>query len=443
MLDTPKQWCWFVAVLAAAMVLRVGVYVSVWRDTSRAMTPDSAGYVELADRIDAGAGFVDDTGRAEVFRTPGYPMLLALANRLGGPRTLLALQVLMDIGLVAVTFALATHLTTASSATWAMLFQAVSPLAVAASCRLLTDSVFAFLLGMSVLFWLRADREDRELSLMASALLIAAACYIRPVGVLLAGIMACFVLFTSRGIRRFILFGAVVFLTVGPWVLRNEKQADYRGFSSVASVSVYRYTVAELMAREWEIDVADARYALDREFEQQEFSTVGEEVRYHRAYAQKAIRYEPIEALTVHLSGVKGFWLPGVTDALEVAGMTTGQKGTLDVLHRDGVRAAAEHYFKGNDRAMWIAGVLGMLFAAKLIGVLAFVITRASTPREIPVAGWMLATIVVVLALAGGAASTPRFRVPVDPLLSIAAAAGWLTLIRWRRDDKMPSIESV
>ncbi len=58
--------------------------------------------------------------------------------------------------------------------------------------------------------------------------------------------------------------------------------------------------------------------------------------------------------------------------------------------------------------------------------------------RTVPPGVWLLAAVVVVSSLLGGPASTPRFRVPVEPLLSMAAAGGWALLggaIWARRDD--------
>ena len=59
----------------------------------------------------------------------------------------------------------------------------------------------------------------------------------------------------------------------------------------------------------------------------------------------------------VHLKGCAGFFLPGATAVLEVAGVTRGQLGTLAVLQEQGLPAAARNYF-GDDAAAWTIGIL-------------------------------------------------------------------------------------
>jgi hypothetical protein len=179
---------------------------------------------------------------------------------------------------------------------------------------------------------------------------------------------------------------------------------------------------------------------------------------------------------------------------LEVAGLTTGGKGTLDVLHRQGLWAAVRHYFGDNTKAMWLAGAMLLVPLVRYAGVLMLVLGKlplpwrrggqASTPGRrgdaetrglpaeasakvghgegmgngdwlrngtlsavsvpVPVshAGrrpamgaevWLCLLLVLVAFLLPGPAGHPRFRVPVEPILSVAAAAGWALLAARRR----------
>jgi uncharacterized membrane protein YbjE (DUF340 family) len=71
-------------------------------------------------------------------------------------------------------------------------------------------------------------------------------------------------------------------------------------------------------------------------------------------------------------------------------------------------------------------------------GLLVVVLGLRRGVRTVPPWVWLLAAVVVFSSLLGGPASTPRFRVPVEPLLSIAAAGGWALLggaVWARRED--------
>jgi hypothetical protein len=148
---------------------------------------------------------------------------------------------------------------------------------------------------------------------------------------------------------------------------------------------------------------------------------------FRRRRALEIIGEHPWLYARIHLAGCLAFWLPGATEVLEVAGYTTGGKGTLAVLHTKGLSAAMEHYFGGDRSAMWLAGAMALVLLVKYFGVAACLVAKCR-PR-MSAAGWLLGLIVLVSFLLPGPAAHPRFRVPVEPILSIAAAVGWCALI--------------
>jgi hypothetical protein len=118
--------------------------------------------------------------------------------------------------------------------------------------------------------------------------------------------------------------------------------------------------------------------------------------------------------------------LPGITDVLEIAGITTQQRGTLAVLQQQGLWAAVRHYFGGSEEAMWLALPAAVLELAKYALVL--VAAAAYLRPRMGSAAWLIVLTVLVMIAIGGPAATPRFRVPVEGLLSLAAAAGVVRL---------------
>jgi hypothetical protein len=128
-----------------------------------------------------------------------------------------------------------------------------------------------------------------------------------------------------------------------------------------------------------------------------------------------------------------GFFLPGATDVLEVAGLTTGQRGTSDVLRKQGLLAAAKHYFGGEgasrSRLAWIYAVVGTVIGItflQYLGVLIFLFRSAG--RSLPAVAWLLLGLIVIASLLSGPFGFPRYQTMVVPLISLFAAAGWAKL---------------
>jgi hypothetical protein len=114
-------------------------------------------------------------------------------------------------------------------------------------------------------------------------------------------------------------------------------------------------------------------------------------------------------------------YLPGAPAVLETLGLTRGQRGTSDVLRREGLLAAVRHYFGDNASAIILAVPLVLLLLVKYLaaaGLLRRV--RLRMPAEV----YLLLAVVAVTTLLPGPFGLPRYRVPIEPVLSVAAGAG-------------------
>ena len=262
-------------------------------------------------------------------------------------------------------------------------------------------------------------------SAVGPALLLAAACYVRPIGLAVAGVLFIGMLCRGGQRRRAPIFAATILLCVAPWVVRNIRVADFAGFSSVTTDSLYRFGAAELIARQSGWSVEDIREDLDWDVYRFDAATPGGAAAYRRRRAVAIIAEHPFTYAGLHVKHSLATLLPGATDVLEVAGITSGQQGTLDVLHREGLWAAVRSYFGDRPAAAILAVPMALILLVRALGV----IGAAGRLREgVSWVGWMLVAIVLVSLLAGGPASTPRFRLPVEPLLSIGAAMGLIAI---------------
>ncbi|MFP4052823.1 MAG: glycosyltransferase family 39 protein [Phycisphaerae bacterium] len=442
-----QQHIWLGVVLATAVALSaalVGVALSATKGTSL-QAPDSSDYLQLARSL-RDTGSLDPLGTS-VFRTPGYPILLAGArwagDALGRASGGVALLLLVQQSLLAwVTYRLGRQFFPRGTATAAAALLVVSPAVLASSVRVLSDTPFAILLTASLWLMVRHLHTGRWKHLLAAAALLAAGCYVRPVGLVMA-LLYVAVLVVRRGrLARTAAFVALLVTLLAPWVVRNGTRAGYWGFSSNFPTTLYVYSAPLTLEAAEGLPASQARHQVTRRALQRagalaEDPTLGEWIAAQQATAAEVIAQYPGTYAAIHLRGALAFWLPGGTDVLEVAGATRGQRGTLAVLREGGLTAAVKHYFDGNAVAAVAAGGTALLHGLIVLGAVVAACAGLRHPGRIPAGVWLMAAMLLTAFLLGGPVTTPRFRVPLQPVLCLAAAAGWGHLWRYFRRRRL------
>jgi len=423
-----------VSVLVLAGLLRVGLFATAWNRPDGLFKPDSNDYIELSDSLAETGNFQRDS-RPEVFRTPGYPAFLLLGVPFGTHwwRVTVLVQIALDVLVVYLTYLLGWMLLGRAGGLWAALLQAICVVAIVSAVRLLSDGLFAVLLTLAVLLFVHHLRTSAWWSLTAAAAVLGAGCYVRPVGLAFAAVLLAVLIVRARRLRQAGAFAALVAACVCPWVVRNGLRTGYWGFSSFATDTLYAYAAPQVLARVEGISAAQARRRIELFHPPRPGETIGQAVARRRRAALEVIMQHPVAYATTHLNGVVGFFLPAATDVLEVAGLTSGGKGTLAVLRAEGLVAAVRHYFDGNRLAMLLAAPMVLVPAAVYLGAAACFVVRFG--RRSSAVAWTLLLMVAVAAVLAGPANVPRFRVPVAPLLNVCAVAGWTALgaLRKRR----------
>jgi len=496
------------AILALALILRLALLWAAYEPTKHCefqrgiFAPDSLGYLFLAHSLVQNGEFTQDS-QPEVFRTPGYPCFLSTMMLLWPDRqglnlaAALVVQILLDCLLVLLTYLLGKELLSRRLGLWAALLQAISPLAIAYSCRILSDSLFALLITAALCAAVRyfklirvgvvdrailksakdrAPERQKDLAgdaapgteppkepshegaqdapivssahehggrqrppchpanwpkwLIACALLLALACYVRPIGIAISAAFIAVVLVYQWQVRRAVLMAGVIALCLLPWVARNWSAAGYAGFSDVTGRGLLDYTAAQTLAEAKSVSRQQAVEILYADAPDETHSA-GEMNAFRMRKVREVFARYPMRFVKVQLVGDFAFWLPGAADVLEVAGLTTGQRGTLKVLHEQGLLPAIANYFGGNVGAIVLSIPLCLIDLARLVGMLLLVIFSIRTKWSAEV--WLMILLVGISFLMPGPASHPRFRLAVEPILSIAAAAGCLLLLERRK----------
>lgn len=229
-------------VLLLGFVLRLLVFFALepWTGEGQAkvLQSDAYGYHILAVELEAKHTFGADSPYLSALRTPGYPLFLAIIYTFWGERPWVAIfyQILLDIGLLWILYRFVVGLLGTRAAFWAGFFYAIDPTAILFTNTLLSDALFVFLIFLaSVLFW--QYRKSRLIKfLILSFIVLAAAAYVRPVGLYLFIFYLPFLYFMHRdrteAIQVILLAASVYLLCVTPWIYRNYQKHGHFFFST-------------------------------------------------------------------------------------------------------------------------------------------------------------------------------------------------------------------
>ncbi len=241
----------FWSILLLALLLRVLAAVVIDQRVTAAgrtflIEGDANGYWELAQKIAAGEEYSIYQPPRYVERTPGFPLLLAISITLFGKSVFAATLVMAAIGAGCcwLTWLLAGKLFDGSTALWAMLLVAVSPLQIGSNVQILSETWFSFGLLVCLLALARLLKQERTASVgriaFSNGVLTGLTVLIRPGWLVWTGLSSLIViLFGAVAFQKrvlcaaLIVVGCVVALT--PWAWRNNGVTGHWVFTSLWS----------------------------------------------------------------------------------------------------------------------------------------------------------------------------------------------------------------
>jgi len=227
-------------VVAVALALRVGFVATA--TVQNPLRADAGHYAQYAKNLCEHGTYSLATGDSpapDSFRSPGYPLLLALCRCLGGESGWQALAIALQVALgtltVLLVYRLARQVLAFGPALFASVLCALSPHLVVSSAFVLTECATAFFVTLGLWLWLGAGVSRRRQLAGAACLGFAVACnealVVLPVAVAWASLRA-------HGRAAFAAL-AVALLPLAAWTVRNQVQplAKTGGERAVASIS--------------------------------------------------------------------------------------------------------------------------------------------------------------------------------------------------------------
>lgn len=403
--------------------------------------PDTPSYVQPALALLEEGRYVGAPGETEPYtlRGPGYPAFLALVFGVLGQG--LHLPVLLFCVLGALTcipvYRVGCWFGGPAVGTVAALLLALNLTSIAHAPLYLSDTLFALVTAWMLYFFARFYYRRRLPDLWLAVFLDAAGTLIRPTGLL--WIVPClFLVLVFRGLPvRHRLMGAagclLIFAAVlTPWMYRNSLAGGGFRLDTNVGNTLYYHNCAALVSvvtgiprltlRDRWTGEAEAEFAAHPGRYPDEDARTG----YKLARARELIGAHKWTYLRLHFN--PSILLPDAPTFFELLGLTQAGRGTLDVLHRQGVLAAVRHYF--GDRAWLLLPLLPALavVGATYLGCLVQ-LGRWMHRREWFLGCVFLAFVAYYLVLPGPVVM-PRYHLPALPLMCVMAGAVWASWMR-------------
>jgi 4-amino-4-deoxy-L-arabinose transferase-like glycosyltransferase len=237
---------------------------------------DTPSYPLPAEHL-LGEGFLSVDGiTPDYFRTPGYPLVLALVYGLGGgDMAVVIIQILLSTCKVYLCYRILIMLRT--SPKWALFGTALMLFNITSykySLHVLSESLFGFLIILSLYLFVRYLYRGRNPWIfLAFSVALNYALLARPILIYFnllaaAALLVCFIL-KKMPLRCFIMFFLCFSLVFGGWSYRNYRHSSVFTFSTVQALNMVYWNCPSLTAFMEHISVEEAQAYHVRAFEEQ------------------------------------------------------------------------------------------------------------------------------------------------------------------------------
>ena len=456
----------FAAALLAGLGLRLCLLLAPTAPLATKVlepTGDSPEYVRLATNLVHGHGFSQDTVppfRPDILRTPVYPLFLALPYIVHRPSFIvlaLALQLLLALLTVWLTRKLGLELGLGPVASaLAALLVALSPNLVFYSIKLTTETLFTFLLLVTLLLINRFRALHRRQELLIAGICCGLLILARPIAAFFPLVIAVYLLWLEfrirnwqLGIRNLVLLLACSTIVLAPWVVRNERVAGRYVISTVFDYNISVYTGALTLAASRLIPLTEARDSMVARA-QARFGPLdtNDQASYWAAMGKvgwQQVLARPFLAAKLHAAGSGGGLLmpmsvrpllvfSGAHPESGTTGHTNVAQQTLQFVARGRLGQALALAWK--ERLTRMPGLAlailtyAILFHVTLLisGVVGLFLRRSRGLL------WLLVPILYFVLLTGPVGEA-RFRVPIEPLLCLFAAVALTRLPKNSNDS--------
>lgn len=422
----------FYSALITGALLRSGIALAACSELQRFYRPDSAGYIEMAKTLAADGDFGGLTGRV-----PLFPLICAAFMKVAGSAwqgLLVAFLVLISVVTIWLVRSCAKEFKSGceNAAVW---FFALNITAVANAPMLLTDTLFTLIAALETWFVFKFINSSKSQYFIVAIAIAAVGTLLRPIN-LLFPFCALFLLvpadmaWKKRLITAFcsvIISGVIVV----PWMVRNAYcQAGFTIDTNTGAM--YHQNGAMLLSAvnktDFESEKARLISEMSKEFsDEQKYPDEKSREAYRVANYRKLVLSHPFIWLKQQINF--STLLPDAPTFLELAGVTTPNRGTMGVLAKDGLFAAVRHYFGGKYYLIFILLPLLCVSGFTAAGTIMYIADRCChLDRDMVITVLLFCLLIWYYLFLPGAISAPRYHLPVLPCACTFAGCTWMKI---------------
>jgi 4-amino-4-deoxy-L-arabinose transferase-like glycosyltransferase len=423
--------------IALVFISRFLFIIAIWmvNPFSGFVDSDTPTYIIPAQSLLHGS-FSSVTGKSEIARTPGYPLLLLPAV---GLHHWVSIALFENLLLAMASAWLIWQITTevfpdSKAAWWAVLLYCFEPVGFLYSAIVMTETLFCAQLLLCAWLVIRFLREPTYTRLLLAGLTLAWATYTRPVTLYLGvSLILIFLLVPAslsfrQRLPRALLFPLIFALTLAPWIIRNATVAGYPGFSPVGDQTLYFYSAAAVKAKLEHRSFTDEQRELGWTDMNKYFQMHPDQLSWSQAQIYRFMRTDAQRTIAKNLrlyaliharSSAVLMFAPNVTEILKAVRLYPEAGGLMGRTIDQGIVAAtlwlARHYPIAVLALFLLAAQLVLYYVFSLIGFF-------YSPTEIKI---FFGFVVLYLIFVSGTPSTvARYRSPIMPIVCITAGAG-------------------
>ena len=418
-------------ILFVAFLIRLGIFgIALWQanDLTIFHSKDTSTYLTPARELLASGNFAVNNV-PEVIRTPGYPLFLTIGLFAHNVEVItIALQIIISTISCYLIFLIGKNTTNENSAKLSAILFCFEPLSITYAYYLLSETLFIFLLLLAFYQFVIFIKTDRYLNLIASAMALVAAIYVRPIAYSL--IIFWVILIFLKGkqfFRNATFFLLLTFPLLGLWHVRNIIRADYIGFSAVSDVMLYFYHASSIEAQQKGLPLRqiienkgyyDVKTYYQVHPEQQNW-TESQRYEFWSQEGIATIRRDPITFTGVYLKGLGVTLLdPGSADFIRLFNLYPKSGSLTNSVKSEGlIKIIIENKLLVFISLLFLIYLICIYFFS-LIGVRDLFKTDNSSGRL------LLLTCAYLFLLSGGVVAIARLRAPIMPFLLIIVGHG-------------------
>ena len=443
-----------ISVLVVLTVIGLLLYLPLWLGTiyishvqhARGIDPvlptlpsDSYGYKVLADNLAEHHCFSASPTCAvsETFRTPGYPAFLAAFDTFGSPFVASFVQCLLALLTGYFLYKISRVYLSERWSLWIMIIFLLEPSVILYSLTFLSDILFTFLIVVSAYFLLKAKPSFWMLCSIGALLALSA--LVRPISLFLLPVYAIFYFllyfpFQKLSIKSFCK--SVTVLCIGfavlilPWMIRNKVETGTFIFSTVSGYNLFVYNVPMFVSAETGQSVSSiqAQMYKDAGLTGQDISQAQYQSKV-MSVSEKIIFAHPFSYAAFHLVKTIPFYISSSVENTQLVigemlpGASSPERPAL-------TSYILSHDVKGLSRALSAQGPIvfeNMLWLIVTLLALAsvcivFWYQKSNYRKEYVVRTLFLVVMMLYFGILTGPVSSPRYRLPAEPFMFLAAA---------------------